>query len=404
MSQKIKTPIILEVKDPAAGIKGWLALDTLINNRSCGGLRLCKDISAFEIADLAKAMTLKFGFLGLPHGGAKGGIIFEEEAPLEYKSFLLKSFLEKTESMLGDIIYEPYPDLGTNRQCVCDALRMLGKSMPKRAIVVEKGGWYTSLTVFAGAKAAAVYKGIDLSKSRVAVEGFGKVGSCVAENFYRLGSKVVAISTSKGALFSAQGLDIPKLISLSRNFGSNVIDNYKEAQRIERGKLLELDVDVLLPCAKGYTINMENVSRVKSKLISPGANCPASKEAQKFLFEKGTLYIPCFISNCGGVLGGTMEFAGFSPEAIAQSIESVFLKQVSGLIKESLDSGVNLVELAEKIAMERFGRIKSAAENKSFTKSAFKFGLGLYRNGIVPKFITRKLSREYFNKRLRGQI
>ena len=406
MSRKIKIPAIFEINDDSVGLKGWLAVDSLINNRCSGGLRVREGISAQEMAGLARAMTLKFGFLGLPHGGAKAGISYDDEAPRQQKLLLLGKFLEKARGILGEVVYEPYPDIGTDRDCICSAIKMTGTTVPRRALVTDRGGWYTSLTVIASAKAGARCKNIDLSKATVAVEGFGSVGSSVAEGLYQLGSKVVAISTSKGALYSSQGLDIPRLLKLRLRVGSGIVAHGQDfaAQRLKANALVELDVDALFPCAVGSSITMDNVARIKAGLISPGANLPLTPEAEDFLFKKGVLCIPHFIANCGGILGGTMEFAGFLPQDIEKGIATVFSPQVSDLIKDTFGAQRQPLRNTEEIALGRFERIKAAAEKKSFRSSVFTLGLGLYRNGLLPRFLVRNLSARYFMQRMQGVI
>jgi glutamate dehydrogenase (NAD(P)+) len=404
MSDKIKIPTVFEIKDASSGLKGWLAVDSLINNCCSGGLRIRQGISVQEMADLARAMTLKFGYLSLPHGGAKAGIFCDDEAPREHKLLLLKKFLEKAKSVLGEVVYEPYPDIGTDRDLICTALQMLGKAIPKRALVTENGGWYTSLTVIASAKAVAKYKNLDLSKATVAVEGFGRVGSCVAENLYKLGSKVVAISTSKGVLYSGRGLDIPKLLELRQSLGSRIVEHRQDpaAQRLEAGALVGLNVDALFPCAAGNSIDIGNVSSIKAGLISPGANLPLTKEAETFLFKKRVLCIPHFIANCGGILGGTLEFSGFRPQEIERNIMTLFSQQVSDLINDTFMAGSEPLPTAEEIALRRFELIKVKAEEKSFCNDVFTLGLGLYRNGLLPRWLVRNLAAKYFRQRILG--
>ncbi len=224
MKQEINPPVTIEITDDETGLKGWLAIDSMINNHCCGGLRMSPGISALEMADLAKAMTLKYGFLGIPHGGAKAGIICDEAALRDYKLHLLETFFLKMKDFIGEYVYDPHPDMGTNKQDICVMLELVGTPVTKRALVTERSGWYTSLTVISSARIAATYKGLDLSKSTVAVEGFGKVGRPVAMGLHQLGSKVVAISTSQGAIYSPNGLDIPKLINMSRRLGSGVVN------------------------------------------------------------------------------------------------------------------------------------------------------------------------------------
>ncbi|HTY45039.1 MAG TPA: Glu/Leu/Phe/Val dehydrogenase dimerization domain-containing protein [Patescibacteria group bacterium] len=406
MSRTVKLPQVFPVTDDACGLQGWLAVDSLINNRCCGGLRIRQGIDAQEMAGLAEAMTLKFGFLGLPHGGAKAGISCDDEAPKEKKVFLLQKFLKKAQAILGEVVYEPYPDVGTDRDCITAALKTLGRPVPARALVTERGGWYTSLTVIACAKAGAQFARMDLAGATVAVEGFGSVGSAVAENLYRLGSRVVAVSTSRGTLFAKEGLDIPALLKLRQELGSRIVERSADfrAQRLEPGALVELDVDALFPCAIGSSIHKGNVSRIRAGLISPGANLPLTTEAEDILFQKGVICIPHFIANCGGILGGTMEFAGFRPQEIDRDIGTVFFAQVSDLIRDTFGAGKRPLAALQEVALERFGRVKASSEKKSLRGMLFLSGMSLYRNGLLPRPLVKSASAEYFTKRMQGRF
>lgn len=230
------------------------------------------------------------------------------------------------------------------------------------------------------------------------------MGSSVAQGLHHLGSKVVAISTSRGALYSPHGLDITKLLKMSYRFGSKIVDNYEDAERIDKEKLLELNVDVLLPCARHHSINMRNALQIKARLIIPGANIPTTEEAEGLLFQRGVLCVPDFVSNSGGVLGGAMEFAGLSQSTMANFINHSFLEQVFIIIEKARAEGVCPRKLAEDIARDRFARIKAVSESHSLHNKAFNLTLDLYRNGIIPRICVGGLAQRYFRKRIEGKV
>ena len=404
MKQRIDPPTVLEVSDPEVGLTGWLAVDSIIDNHFCGGLRMLPDVSAPELTELAKAMTWKHAFLGLPHGGAKAGILYDEGTQKEQKRGLLSAFGRKIGDLLRDRVYLPGSDMGTTGEEIRDMLQRAGVRVPKRALRGENSGWYTSLTVVASVKAAALFQGLDLAGAAVAIEGFGAVGSSVAEGLRRLGSKVVAISTSRGALYSPAGLDVARLIESSRRHGSEVVDFYGGAERMEKESLLELGVDVLLPCARHHSIHMNNVSRIKAGLICCGANVPATREAEKHLWQSGILCVPDFVSNAGGVLGGTMEFAGVSLSVIVKFVDRHFSRQVSVLIERARREGLCVRDVAEQIAMDRWRRVKGSSERRALPNKVFSLGLDLYRNGMIPAACVGVLARRYFRRRIEGRV
>ena len=345
---------------------------------------------------------MKHGFLGIPHGGAKAGVLCNEDASEEKRTRLLAAFGRKVEDLLAARTYLPGSDMGTSNQDIRDMLGNLGIRVPRRALGGQNSGWYTSLTVIAAARAAAVARGFDLREATVAIEGFGDVGGAVAQGLDEIGSKIVAVSTRRGALHSPRGLDVAELHRASREHGSEVVDHYQGARKIDRESLLELDVDVLVPCARHHSIHVDNVRKIKARTISCGSNVPATEEAEKLLAERGILCIPDFVANAGGVLGGTMEFAGIRPSSIVSFVNTHFARQVSLVIDRAGQEGAYIREVAERIAMERFTRMRDASGNRSLRKKVFSFAMELYRNGLIPSLFVGALARPYFRRRIDG--
>jgi glutamate dehydrogenase/leucine dehydrogenase len=397
-------PQILQLQEDSSDFVGWLAIDSLINNRCWGGLRMLPALSAQELAELAKAMTLKFGFLGLPHGGAKAGIICEQDCSPEKKRILLATFARHIREALVKRVFSPASDMGTTNQDIRYLFDSLHLPLSKRAYRSERSGWYTSLTVIASAQVIADYAKIDLSQSTAAIQGFGRVGASVAAGVHRLGCKVVAISTVKSALYNPKGLHVDKLLTLHRQYGDNFIAYYQEADFIPKETLLTLDVDCLFPCARGYCVTMENVSQIKAKVISSGANLPITEDAEKELFQRGVICAPDFITNCGGILGGTMNFAGIDDKNIERFIHRYFYKQVSLMMDQSFKLNRYPRPIATEIAMRRFARVKSIVEKTNLAGKAFQLAIEQFRNGLIPESLVAVLAQRYFLKRIQGQF
>jgi glutamate dehydrogenase (NAD(P)+) len=404
MNPGIEPPVVLEAIDPEAGLTGWLAVDSVVDAHFCGGLRMLPDVSASELAALARAMTLKHGFLGIPHGGAKAGILCHEEASQEERLRLLLAFGRKVRDLLVSRTYLPGSDMGTGAEDIRAMLRALGMRVPRRALRGQRSGWYTSLTVIAAAEVAALRCGIDLREARVAVEGFGDVGGSVALGLHEKGSRVVAVSTRCGALYAPGGLDVAGLSNTCQRFGAKGIEHCEDAERIEKEALLELDVDVLVPCARHHSIRADNVGRIRARTISCGANVPVTREAEKVLAERGILCVPDFVANAGGVLGGTMEFAGIRPSAIQAFVNTHFSRQASDLIDRGRQPGAHIREAAETLAMERFTRMQNASRKGPLRKGLFSRALDLYRNGLIPQVLVAALAGRYFQRRLQGRF
>ena len=312
--------LVYNIIDKKSSLQGYLAVDSTVNGRAYGGLRIVPATSPTTLFQVARAKTLKYGFLGLPLGGAKAAIIGDPEAPLEEKQRLLKSFGESLMPFLKTRSFVPAGDFGTADDDIKFMLTANGLKVQPRSLT-GRSSFYTGLTVFTAAVRAAQHIGLDLSRASAAIEGFGKVGSSVARAFWERGVRVVAISTIKGALYCEKGLDVGQLIRLHDQVGSKVVQAYQKAQQIDKSKLLELEVDLLLPCAGPFSINSDNAGRVAAKIICPGANVPTTSEAEQVLFQRGALSLPDFVTNCGGVLGSSMEFAGLREGFIRQFID-----------------------------------------------------------------------------------
>jgi glutamate dehydrogenase (NAD(P)+) len=150
--------MVLEVSDAKAGLKAWLAVDSIIDHHYCGGLRMLPDVSASELSELAKAMTQKHAFLGLPHGGAKAGIVYDEGSQSAGKAKFLTAFAQNIQDLLRQRVYLPGADMGTTRDDIREMMKSVGIRVPERALRGAPSGWYTSLTVIASAKTAAAHR------------------------------------------------------------------------------------------------------------------------------------------------------------------------------------------------------------------------------------------------------
>jgi glutamate dehydrogenase (NAD(P)+) len=239
---------------------------------------------------------------------------------------------------------------------------------------------------------------LNLSKCTAAIEGFGNVGRPLASLLGSTGIKVVAISTSRGALYNPQGLNVGRLSRLAEEAGSQVVELYREAEFVDREKLLELPVDILCPCARWNSLNMSNVHRIAAQVICPGANNPITPDAEHTLFERGVLCLPDFVANCGGVLGGTMEFASVSREKISNFINHHISIRIAWLLNEAKSKHQLPRDVAVPFALGRFNHVVQSAERPTPLSRLFNLGLELYRHGWIPGRLVAPLSLRYFEK------
>lgn len=390
-------PFGCEVVDENDSIIGWLAIDSLVRGRSHGGVRLSPGVSLEELCALAHRMTLKFGFLGLAGGGAKAGVLGDPEALSTEKMLRLRQFVKAISPLIKEGYYHPAPDLGTSDAEIDNMIAVLGIKRHRAEPTREMSGFYTSLSVVAGVQAAVQHLGLNLVGLDVAVEGFGKVGAAVVSALAKAGAKIVAVSTSFGALYDPKGLNVNELMS-ARTAGNRFITSYRGAARLKPEELLTLPVEVLCPCAASWSINPANALGVQAHIVCPGANLPFAPGAEAILVRRGVLCLPDFVSNCGGVLGGTMEFAGVDRNTIQRFVaEKMSLWFAAWLANDKRTERLPS-EFAEQKAMERFAKSKRRSESTSAFNYLFNTGLEAYRWGLIPTALVGRVSLSYFER------
>ena len=383
---------------------GYIAIDSTVDGRARGGLRLMPDVDEAEVRGLARAMTLKYGFLGLPQGGAKAGVRGDPEAAPEERKARLAAFARLVAPVLRSGVFTPDTDMGTTRADIVHVLSVAGIDTAPRRGSSGRSGFYTALTVRAAARVAARAAGIELAGATVAIEGFGSVGASLAMLLREEGARVVAVSTTAGAVYAADGLDVERLTTMARSEGSGVVEAYARtapnARLIGRAELLTLPVDVLCPCARHGSVHDGNVGSVRARAIAPGANNPITPTAERQLVAGGVVCVPDFVANSGGVLGGTMEFAAVSEPTIMEFVDTHFAARVGWLLAESARTGETTRAVAERLALSRRLEARTPPLWRASLGKLLGSGLALYRRGLVPAAMVGRLSLPYFRRQM----
>ena len=354
-------------------------------------------LSPLEVAELAHLMTLKYGFIGLPMGGAKAGIIGDPEMPVEQKRELLAAFGRGLKPHLRRWHYMPWTDMGTTDADIRHLAESAGVRDPGLKRPSTSSG-FTGLSVAIAAAEAARSRQMSLSGLTLAVEGFGKVGSAVAKELQPMGVKLIALSTSRGAVYKRDGFDVDQLLKLYGEVGSNVVNAVGQGEKIEIARLLELDVDILSPCAGPFSINESNVSRIAAKIVSPGANLPFTAEVQHTLRERGILCIPDFVANAGGVMGASMDSAGVGTDFTRRFVTARFAERVNGLIRTADREGATLDDCARQLALRNFSRAKTRGEKSRVWLGVLAFIPYLNSKGLIPRPLVRSAFTRYFER------
>ena len=400
VNAEIETPkssLVVTIRRGSA-VLGYVVIDSTVRGKSFGGLRMMPDVDEEEMRILARSMSLKFGFLGLPQGGAKAGVIGNPDAPPSEKRARLLEFGRAIRPLIQQRLYIPAADMGTDVGDIRYMMQENGVSLRRRELKDVDSGFYTALSVMTSAVLAASHIELQIQGARVAVEGFGKVGRPLAGLLKNAGAKVVAVSTSQGALYNRDGLDIDRLKALSTQFGSEFVIRDVAAEQMDVSRLKKLPLDILCPCARHHSIREQDTASISARIISPGANNPLTPQAEIRLTAQGALCIPDFVANCGGVLGGTMEFAAIEKQRIAAFIRKEFGYRLNGLLKNAEKQGCTLRELAETQALRKMRQIQYRAQHPSLLDVLFGAGLEFYRRGLIPGRWTAPLAIPYFSR------
>jgi len=278
---------------------------------SKGGIRYHQSVTLSEVKALAMWMTWKCAVVGLPFGGAKGGVTVNPKLLSQSElQNLTRRYTAEISIMIGPNKDIPAPDVNTNAQVMAwlmDTYSMnLGYSVPGvttgKPIVLGGSEGRAEATgrgcVFAIQEACPVV-GLDVSTSTTVVQGFGNAGSVAARLMRRAGSKVVAVSDSRGGIYNPHGLDLDAVAEHKNRTGTVV--GYSEADPVTNDELLELSCDILIPAAMERQLGAGNAGKVKARLIAEAANGPTSPEADAVFRDQGVFLLPDIFANAGGV-------------------------------------------------------------------------------------------------------
>jgi len=353
---------IIVVHDTKTGMKGMVVIDNTARGPGKGGCRMDPNMTLLDCFRLARTMTWKWAMADIFLGGAKAGIRNDPKSP--HKEEIIRAYVKKIRKFLPDE-YVFGNDMGFAER---DGAIALDEAEDMKAAVgtpAELGGLpydelgITGYGVVEAAECAAPYRGTELSKATVSIQGFGAVGAFTAKFMKGKGSKVVAISSIEGALYDPQGLDVDKLLALKEKWGDKAVLKYGKGQQIPLGKELELEVDVLIPGATGDVITEKNMKNVKAKMIVEGANFPTTEEAQKYFHEKGVLVVPDFVANAGAVMGAGKAMDNryscdiLDPQEVYDTVKRKMWKNVATVLEESKRSKRLPREVALSISQER---------------------------------------------------
>ncbi|MGD9721550.1 MAG: Glu/Leu/Phe/Val dehydrogenase [Pirellulales bacterium] len=284
-----------------------------------GGLRYHPEVDLGEVRSLAALMTWKTALVDVPFGGAKGGVAVDpSKVNSRELERITRKFVDGIHDLIGPDIDIPAPDMGTNSEVMAWFMNQYQKyhgfspacvtgkpvelyGIPGREEATGRGVGILAFKMLSrlGRKPA---------QTRVAIQGFGNVGSHAAKFLAEADFKVVAVSDLTGGYFRPAGLDVPKALQYAREH-HGTLQGFGDVERLSNEELLELDVDLLIPAAIGGVVTAENAEKIKAPMIIEAANQPVWPDADQILDKRGTVILPDILANAGGVTVSYFEWA-----------------------------------------------------------------------------------------------
>ena len=365
--------------DEVETVMGYRVQHVLSMGPTKGGIRYAPDVNLGEVTALAILMSWKSAIVGLPYGGAKGGVAIDP-TPLSRseKQRVTRRYTAELLPIIGVDKDIPAPDLGTDEQTMAWIMDTYSNFVgsPQPGIVTGKpasiGGSVTRReSTGRGAVAigvAAMDKlNLKYSDSTIAIQGFGNVGMYAALDSYERGAKVIAVSDIGGAIYNPKGINIPELF---KHMAKNVsVNNFDGAEPYSES-ILEINCDVLIPAAVGGVITSSNATNIKAKVIIEGANSPTTLNADKILNDSDILLVPDILANAGGITASYFEWV--------QNTQNYLWKE-SELHEKLMDVLITAFEEVWKISEKQNCDLRTAALIKGIKRvAAAKLTRGLF--------------------------
>ena len=335
-----------------------------------GGLRYSKRVSLDEVRALAMWMTWKCAVVNLPYGGAKGGVVVDPRSLSEGElERLTRRYATEISILLGPDRDIPAPDMGTDARImawIMDTYSMHhGHSVPGvvtgkpagiggsrgRVEATGRGALYVT-------QEACRQRGLDLRGATVAIQGFGNVGGVAARLLSQAGASVVAVSDSRGGVYSDAGLDVESLYA-HRAAGGLLAEHPLAHEDISNAELLELPVDILVPAAIEGQVTESNAPRIRAGMVVEAANGPTTAAGDAVLAERDVYVVPDILANAGGVIVSYFEWVQdlqsffWEESEVNQRLQRIISAAFAEVSAVAQQRGLRLREAAYVVALQR---------------------------------------------------
>jgi glutamate dehydrogenase (NAD(P)+) len=351
---------------------GYRVQHSIVRGPAKGGIRYHPQVTLDEVAALAAWMTWKCAVVNIPFGGGKGGIVCDPDklsrGELER---LTRRYAADLSDVFGPESDVPAPDVNTNEQVMAWIVDTYSMNVRRTELAVvtgkplDVGGSAgrreaTGRGVLLCVREMCEHLKLPLHGARVAVQGFGNVGSVAADLMGRDGARLVAAADVTGAIHSPDGLDVPKLLEWVHQHRG--VRGFPGSRPLE-SSILEYDCDILVPAALENVITQENADRIRARIVAEGANGPTTPDADQILMKRGVQVIPDILCNSGGVTVSYFEWVqnrmGFYwPEKeVNDRLEQVMVSAFHDVLNKAMEHKVSLRVAAFMVAIERVAKV-----------------------------------------------
>ncbi|MEQ9618365.1 MAG: Glu/Leu/Phe/Val dehydrogenase [Deltaproteobacteria bacterium] len=389
-SLKVSIPVRMDNGD-LKNFQGYRVIYNNIRGPAKGGIRYHPYVSIEEVELLAYLMTFKCAVLNLPFGGGKGGITVDPKSISKFElERLSRGYINAMADFIGPDIDIPAPDVYTNQMIMgwmMDQYSIIHRKIIPAVITgkpLSMGGSLGRDTATAMGASFVIQTLMEelnrKSKSlTVAIQGFGNAGSILAELLFKVGYKIVAVSDSKGAIYSRNGLDIPSVKQykdttrdLKSVYCEGSVCNILEHETLNNEELLTLDVDILIPAALENQITEVNASAVKARHVFEVANGPIASDADEILEDNGIHVIPDILANAGGVTVSYFEWIQnrtghyWTLEEVNSRLKQKMVEETKSVLKISQEKSISMRTAAYVHALNRLEEAVNAGGTKNY--------------------------------------
>ncbi len=347
---------VIQVYDSKSGMRGVIVIDNTRRGLGKGGIRMTPSVNVNEVMRLARTMTWKNAMADLPFGGAKSGIFFDpKNATPQKKKQIIEAFGRALKG-IAPSLYVAGPDINTTEKemgqiALAAGSRKVctGKPAKMGGIPHELGS--TGFGVAHSTMLALEYAGMRPEDARVAIEGYGNVGTFVHKYLSEWGVPVSAVSDSSGVIVDKSGLDYERLMNAKSEYHSVI--RYRGKHAHKGTNILTAPANVLVTAAIPDLVTAQNMHQIKHKLIVQGSNISMSAGIESRLDSRGVLIVPDFVANAGGVISSYVEHIGGTPKTMFTMVESKIKKNVKAMFAEMDRTKLSSRDAAMRIAIER---------------------------------------------------